>query len=295
MAGMPGMGGMGGEMGGMMGGMGGDANTGGTIRRLRADRGQILGYRPNGGGGGAMGGMMGGMGDMAGGMGGMGDMAGGMGDMAGMAGGSEGGGGMPAADDGPKGTPVAVAQTIVGVTALVPFKKQFDEYERALAMRSGYDAMRDRPDYIFMTVERVDITDDLQQAEGEYNWEYLLIRVNTHRAADRWFGAATEIVDETHLNEYISLSCPPVMLRDINDILRHPEIPLTDKLLPKKTTLPKPIRRMRTKHRSTTISQVAGASLKTTMQRPVMEIWLAAWAAWVTWPAVWAVWATWAA
>ena len=227
MAGMPGMGGMGGEMGGMMGGMGGDANTGGTIRRLRADRGQILGYRPNGGGGGAMGGMMGGMGDMAGGMGGMGDMAGGMGDMAGMAGGSEGGGGMPAADDGPKGTPVAVAQTIVGVTALVPFKKQFDEYERALAMRSGYDAMRDRPDYIFMTVERVDITDDLQQAEGEYNWEYLLSTREHNRAADRWFGAATEIVDDTHLNEYISLSCPPVMLRDINDILRHPEIPLT--------------------------------------------------------------------
>ena len=213
---MGGMAGMGGDMGGMMGG---DAGGGGTVRRLRADRGQILGYRPSGSAGGAMGGMMGGMGDMSGmGMGGM---------MGGMAGGAEGGGGnAPGTNNEPKGTSVAVAQTIVGVTALVPFKKQFDEFERALAMRSGYEAMRDRPDYVFMTVERVDITDNPQQAEGEYNWEYLLSTRDHNRIADRWHGTATEIVDGTHLNDFISLSCPPVMLRDINDILRHPEVPL---------------------------------------------------------------------
>ena len=213
---MAGMGAMGDMAGGMMGGMGGDALGGsGTIRRLRTDRGQIMGYRPSGNTGGGM------MGDMGGAMGGMeGGMGGAMGGMEGGMGGTDAG----SAEN--KATPVAVAHTIVGVTALVPFKKQFDEYERALAMRSGYDARRDRPDYIFMTVQRVDITDNLQQAEGEYAWENLLSTRDHNRIADRWFGTAGEIVDNTHLNEYISLSCPPVMLRNIDDLLRHPEIPL---------------------------------------------------------------------
>ena len=214
--GIPGMDGGDGDMagmGGMMGGMmGGDAtgNTG-AIRRLRTDRGQIMGYRPGGNAGGGMGGMEGGMG------GAMGGMEGGMGGAM---------GGVDSEADKEKGTPVAIARTIVGVTALVPFKKQFDEYERALAMRSGYEARRDRPDYIFMTVQRVDITANPQQAEGEYAWEDLLNTRTHNKAAESWHGTAPEIVNSTHLNDYISLSCPPVMLRDINELLRHPEIPL---------------------------------------------------------------------
>ena len=228
------MAGMGGMMGGMMGG---DASGGtGAIRRLRTDRGQIMGYRPSGNAIGGMG-AMGGMGDMAGPMGGaMGGMEGGMG---GAMGGMEGG--VDTGSDEEKGTPVAVAQTIVGVTALVPFKKQFDEFERTLAMRSGYDARRDRPDYIYMTVQRVDITDNPQQAEGEYAWANLLNTKAHNIVAEKWHGTAGEIVDSTHLNEYISLSCPPVMLRDINDLLRHPEIPLagqapTNEVVPEEET-----------------------------------------------------------
>ncbi len=198
--------------GGMMGAMGGMGAQTSAVRRLRADRGQILGYRPGGGGAAAMGGDAGG------------DMTA---AMSGAAGGNmAGAGGSPASSDRPKGSPVAVAHTIVGVTALVPFKKQFDEYERALAMRSGYDALRDRPDYIFMTVQRVDITDNPQQDEGEYAWEDLLNTRAHNRAAEQWYGTANEIVDSTHLNEYISLTCPPVMMREISDLLRHPEIPL---------------------------------------------------------------------
>jgi len=214
--GIPGMDGGDGDMagmGGMMGGMmGGDAaGSTGVIRRLRTDRGQIIGYRPGSNAGGGMGGMDGGMG------GAMGGMDGGMGGAM---------GGMDGENDKEKGTPVAIARTVVGVTALVPFKKQFDEYERALAMRSGYEARRDRPDYIFMTIQRVDITDNPQQAEGEYAWEDLLNTRTHNKAAESWHGTAGEIVDSTHLNDYISLSCPPVMLRNINELLRHPEIPL---------------------------------------------------------------------
>ena len=59
------------------------------------------------------------MGGMDGGMGGaMGGMDGGMGGAM---------GGMDGENDKEKGTPVAIARTVVGVTALVPFKKQFDE------------------------------------------------------------------------------------------------------------------------------------------------------------------------
>ncbi|MBT4692764.1 MAG: hypothetical protein HOB73_05430, partial [Planctomycetaceae bacterium] len=120
--------GMGEDMGGMMGGMegmmgdmdGAMSNLEGAIRKLRSDRGQILGYRPTGGN--------------------TGDMAGGMGDMGGMMGGMDGMDGMGGTDDGvpnqltgdkPMGTPVARSLTMVAGTALVPFKQQFDEFERA--------------------------------------------------------------------------------------------------------------------------------------------------------------------
>ena len=56
----------------------------------------------------------------------MGGMDGGMGAMGGMDGGMGGAmGGMDGEKDKEKGTPVAIARTVVGVTALVPFKKQF--------------------------------------------------------------------------------------------------------------------------------------------------------------------------
>ena len=213
---MPGMGGMMGDMDGAMN----DAE--GAIRKLRSDRGQILGYRPTGGNTGGMGGGMGGMEDMTG-MGGM---------MGGMEGGMEGGDGT---DDGgtsqltgnkPIGTPVARARTMVAGTALVPFKQQFDEFERALAMRSGYDGLRDQPDYVFMYVERVDVTNDPTQVVDEEQWQRIL-HTNAHRNEQKkWHSTATEIVASSYLNQYISLQCPPVMVRDLDNLLRHPEIPL---------------------------------------------------------------------
>ncbi|MEC7565580.1 MAG: hypothetical protein VX738_07840 [Planctomycetota bacterium] len=224
MDGMPGMG-MGMGMGDGMPGAD-DTNSNEPIRRLRVDRGQISGYRPTGGA--AMGGMDGGMGGMPGmdgGMGGMPGMDGGMDGMPGM--GGDTGGGSAVEETGPKGTPVARARTMVAVTALVPFKKQFDEYERALAMRSGYDSYRDQPNYVFMYVERVDVTNDPTQVISEDQWQQNYLHTKMHRAeAKKWHGTANEIVDPTYLNPYISLSCPPVMMRDLENLLRHPDIPL---------------------------------------------------------------------
>ncbi|MDE0817006.1 MAG: hypothetical protein OSA92_05065 [Pirellulaceae bacterium] len=220
---MPGMGEeMGEEMGGEMGGMGGMGAVKGAIRKLRSDRGQILGYRPTGGDSGEMGGMGGEMGGMGGEMGGMGGM---MGGMEGTEGGDDGGSSQLTGSQ-PMGTPVARSRTIVAGTALVPFKQQFDEFERALAMRSGYDGYRDQPDYVFMYVERVDVTSDPAQVVDESQWQRIL-HTNAHRTEQRkWHSTAAEIVAPSYLNPYISLQCPPVMVRNLDNLLRHPEIPL---------------------------------------------------------------------
>jgi hypothetical protein len=212
---MPGMGGNGEEMGGEMGRDVGPVK--GAIRKLRSDRGQILGYRPTGGD-------SGGSGDL-GGMGGMGGMMGGMEGTEGGEGGDDGGSSQLTGSQ-PMGIPVARARTMVAGTALVPFKQQFDEFERALAMRSGYDGYRDQPDYVFMYVERVDVTNNPAQVVDESQWQRIL-HTNAHRTEQRkWHSTAAEIVAPSYLNPYISLQCPPVMLRNLDNLLRHPEIPL---------------------------------------------------------------------
>jgi hypothetical protein len=209
---MPGMGGMDGMMGDMDGAM---SNLEGIIRKLRGDRGQILGYRPTGGNTGDMGGM-GGMDGMMGGMDGM------MGGMDGM----DDGGTSQLTDNKPTGTPVARSRTMVAGTALVPFKQQFDEFERALAMRSGYDGLRDQPDYVFMYVERVDVTSNPTQVVDESQWQRIMHTKAHHSEQKKWHSTATEIVAPSYLNRFISLQCPPVMQRDLDNLLRHPEIPL---------------------------------------------------------------------
>jgi hypothetical protein len=229
MDGMGGMDGMDGMMGGMDGMMGGDENSTRPIRKLRSDRGQILGYRPTGGNSGAMGGME------SGGMESGGMESGGM-ESGGMeSGGMESGGTSGLTKNKPMGTPVARSRTMVAGTALVPFKQQFDEFERALAMRSGYDGLRDQPDYVFMYVERVDVTSDPTQVVDENQWQKIMHTKAWRNEQKKWHSTATEIVSSSYLNPYISLQCPPVMIRNLDDLLRHPLIPLAGMTTKKST------------------------------------------------------------
>ena len=57
-------------------------------------------------------------------------------------------------------------------------------------------------------------------------WQKIM-HTKAHRANQKnWHSTATEIVAPSYLNQYISLQCPPVMMRNLDNLLRHPEIPL---------------------------------------------------------------------
>ncbi|HCK70851.1 MAG TPA: hypothetical protein DHW38_04670, partial [Planctomycetaceae bacterium] len=156
-------------------------------------------------------------------MGGMGGMEGGGGAGGGMDGGNGGGAAEPAS-----GNAIAEAKALVAVTALVPFKQQVEEYERVFLDRNGYNPSRDFPKYVFLIAQRVDVTDDPARQVDEADWESL-INTASHQKVNEteWHGSPGEIVNAMYLDKFISLNAPPVLMRDLDNVLRHPEIPLS--------------------------------------------------------------------
>ena len=54
----------------------------------------------------------------------------------------------------------ARSYAMVAVKALVPYEKQWEEYERALASATGYSPMHDIPKYLLYVAERAEVSDD---------------------------------------------------------------------------------------------------------------------------------------
>jgi hypothetical protein len=120
----------------------------------------------------------------------------------------------------------SVPATIVAVVGIVPFRKQWNEYNRVLQGASGYEASRDQPRYVYLRGERADVTDDPQRAINDDEWT-LITQHNQYRLLTRkWDGGPRELVDEKYLDPFITFVCPPIMMRDISQMLTHPEIPL---------------------------------------------------------------------
>ena len=55
---------------------------------------------------------------------------------------------------------VAKARSCIAVKALVPWKKQWEEYEAKLAEAMGYNPARDVPRFLSFTAERAEVGDD---------------------------------------------------------------------------------------------------------------------------------------
>jgi len=231
-------GGDGGGMENMMGGMGGTGDGGmagmgsGTSRQL--DPKKLIGFRPGSnqiletgtvlptGGGQAAAGAAGGA------AGGAGMMSANLED-GGPGGGSEGAGMegmMNQQTSNTSLTAVSVPSTVVGVTGVFPFKKQWDEYNRVLQGASGYESSRDRPRFVFLRAERVDVTDDPQRQIQDGEWEQIT-HTSQHRGYTKdWDGSPRELVDEQYLDPFITFVAPPLMMREIDEMLTHPDIPL---------------------------------------------------------------------
>lgn len=217
----------GGEGEGQMAGMGS-----GSSRQLDAKK--LIGFRPGNnqilesgtvlptGGGRAAAGAAGGA------EGGAGMMTASLDDGGGP--GSEGGGGMSEMmsqqSNTASSTAISVGATVVGVTGVFPFKKQWDEYNRVLQGASGYESSRDRPRFVFLRAERVDVTDDPARVVQDGEWTQVT-HTNQHRSYTKdWDGSPRELVDEQYLDPFVTFVAPPLMMREIDDLLTHPDIPL---------------------------------------------------------------------
>ena len=200
-------------------------------RTYPADK--VCGYRPSGvasgmSGGGSMpgsGGSMPGLG--APGVGG----AGGMG-MPGPGGGMLGNPGSGPPGAGPagrtlRGQPIAKSCNVIVVKALAPYRKQADEFKRILGEAIGYDPFRDQPRIVFFQAQRADVTDDPKKELTEDDWKIVMHPNAARKMAEdqRWHGFMQEVADMAYVDPNATMPGPPIMLRCMEDVMLHSEVP----------------------------------------------------------------------
>ncbi|MBM4000669.1 MAG: hypothetical protein FJ297_14220 [Planctomycetes bacterium] len=216
LAGPDGAGGAGG-LAGPGGFEGGGIGGGSTPRVFRKPE----GWRPGGafGAGGMMGGgMMGGMGNgMRSGPGGLGPPPGGEPD-----GGPMGPGSGPGSGNVPPSEILSKPSHIVCVLALIPYEKELDEYKHVLENAVGYDPRRDQPNYVAVVVERAEVPAD---PSAELAWTKVGSTNDAFKEVAKWAGTVEETANPLYVLPRTSMPIPPIMLRDVDEFVDHPEIP----------------------------------------------------------------------
>ena len=126
---------------------------------------------------------------------------------------------------------------MVAVTALVPYEKQWEEYERALASATGYSPMQDVPRYLFYVAERAEVSED---PNAPLQWQTVS---NSSFAMDwaknNYAGVAPEVADEAYLVPFIlTMPIPPLLMKPYDSLALHSEIPV--KRLSMNPAMPQP-------------------------------------------------------
>ena len=80
------------------------------------------------------------------------------------------------------GKPIVQSVNVIAVKALAPYRKQADEFKRALGEAIGFDPVRDRPKLVFFQAQRADVTDDPDKELADSDWK--MIRTPTR--PKRW-------------------------------------------------------------------------------------------------------------
>lgn len=121
---------------------------------------------------------------------------------------------------------------VVAIKGLIPHELQKAEYEAAFANAVGFNAMRDRPLYIRMEVQRADVTDvDLPadwQEKGidEALWEELTDTIQEYRTSNRYGTIPPELADPRYiLPNILTFPVPPLLLTDVSNLYLHERIP----------------------------------------------------------------------
>ena len=189
------------------------------------------GYGSEDSAGGAMAGMPG---MSSAGMSGMPGMAGmpGMGGMPGMEGMAGATGGVmvnPQDRLGVLAGPMSIvkSRSMIAVKAVVPWRKQWEEYRDKFSTAMGYNPQRDTPNYIWFNAERLEVTGDPQE---ELDWTKAK-KINTKRVMDQLtaeglYTWAPEVADPRYLYySVLTFPVPPVVNRDPEKLALHSEVP----------------------------------------------------------------------
>ncbi len=136
------------------------------------------------------------------------------------------GGGMAMPTAGPTtATPGVVAKSfaMVAVKALVPYERQWEEYERALASATGYSTMHDIPKYLWFFAERAEVPDDPNE---ELQWQPVSDRLFAMKTAMEFAGIPAEVADQAYLLPGIlTMPIPPVLLQPYDSLALHSQVP----------------------------------------------------------------------
>lgn len=125
----------------------------------------------------------------------------------------------------------------VVVSAVVPYVKQLDEFDRALAQSLDFDSSRDFPWYLNFEIQRADVTAD---PVGAIDWStamtidprgIVLRQIGRQEMPGEWAGLVTDVVDPNYVDPKLTHPAPPFLQRDLWPLLTHPDVPLATAFL----------------------------------------------------------------
>jgi hypothetical protein len=137
---------------------------------------------------------------------------------------------------------VARSRNIISFSALLPYKKQLLEYQDALGGKD-FKEERDVPTYVFIKVQRADVTNNPTADPKTLTWQTLSITVARNLpyvTKAEWESIPEELVDPNvvltaserfGVQTMLTLPVPPVLLTDMKKLAGHSEIGWANALL----------------------------------------------------------------
>ena len=112
------------------------------------------------------------------------------------------------------------------VSGLAPHKTLVEEYKKAFEESAGFNAMRDRPNYLSFIAERVDVTADPNKEPAEGDWKKVAdLRQQEKLVADEWAGTNSETANMLYTDPSLTIAPLPIFIRDYRALVAHPDIP----------------------------------------------------------------------
>jgi len=129
----------------------------------------------------------------------------------------------------PTGGSSVIGRTIhvVAVKALVPWRQQWDEYQRVFKEADGYYPNRDMPRYLSFRAQRAEVPSD---PSAPLTWQYIWWTEKV-REKTPTFGFAAypgELADPKYVHPELTMPAPPLMMVDYPPLVLHSKVPMQE-------------------------------------------------------------------